>query len=231
MENSQTMSRKSHYGRLASVYEYGAWLGSNGKIQESKRFHLDYLEVSSKVLYPGPGWGLEVIEAVRKGLIPTIVEWDQAMLDKAIKNFDKAGIQDKIECIHTDILEHKRSAYYDCIVANYFLDVFPPKAMIEIFRHLISLLKPGGKIFLSGYAPLTGSRLHRIIQWFNHFYANVSCKLMVNNAIHDIYDYENFYQELALDPFVHHDFKHFGTFGPRFHRVWVATKPSNVDAV
>ena len=219
-----TQSCQSRYGRLASVYEYGAWLGSNGKIQESKHFHLKLIEKGARVLYPGPGWGLEIKEAVKNKIIPTMVEWDPQMFNKANKNLSLSGLSQQVECINDDILNHRRNEYYDYVVANYFLDVFPQRSMLKIFSHLVSLLKPNGKIFLSGYAPLMGSAPHKIIQWINYFYANIFCKIAVNNAIHGIYDYELFYKQIGLTYFCHHDFRHFGNFGPKFHRVWVASK-------
>lgn len=229
MKNFQTdsllsLTRESRYGRIAQVYEYGAKIGSNGKIQKSKHFHLDFMEERSKVLYPGPGWGLEVKEATKRACVPTIVELDEKMLAKSKKIFHKSGVIDQIECIHGDVLKHQRPNYYDFVVANYFLDVFPKKTMIEIFKHLVSLLKPGGKVFLSGYAPLMGSNGHRLLQWANHLYANFFCKMVVNNAFHEIYNYEDYYNQLGLIPCCNYDFTHFDNFGPRFHRVWMAKK-------
>ena len=229
MKNSEknnlfAQTQISNYGRIVQVYEFGARIGSNGKIQKSKHFHLEFLEQGSRVLYPGPGWGIEVNEAAKKELVPTVIELDSKMLRRAKKTFKDSGLINQIECIQGDVLDHKRYNYYDYIVANYFLDVFSKNTMPEVFAHLVSLLKPGGKMFLSGYAPLMGSKLHRLMQWVNHLYANFFCKIIVNNALHDIYDYEAYFKQLGLISDGYHDFKHCDSYGPRFHRVWVATK-------
>jgi hypothetical protein len=214
----------SRYGRIAGFYEWGAYWGSGGQIQESKKYHLNLLNEPSKILYPGVGWGKEVVLSVQAGHKPTIVELDIDMLNKAKSIFEAAGVLDQVECIHGSILEHHRSGEYDVVVASYLLDVFSPETMKQVYAHLVAQIKTNGMLTLSGYAPLHGSFLHRVFQKLNHAYANLFCKLVVNNAVHDIYDYEKFYPDYGLSALCQHDFPHFGKTGPRFHRFWAAKK-------
>lgn len=220
--NDKKASASSKYGRIARVYELGASLGSGGQIQISKKHHLTLLRKPSSILYPGAGIAIEVAEAAKQGHAVTVVELDPTMLELAKAYFKEHGVADKVNCIQGSILDHQGS--YDVVVANYFLDVFDSKFMPTVFRHLVSLLKKDGLMCFSGYAPMHGSTLHKAIQWINHFYANFFTAIVVNNATHPIYDYATMFDDMGLKQEYVRDFKHFGSFGPRFHRMWAARK-------
>lgn len=217
-----TGSTQTNYGRIARVYELGAYLGSGGQIQISKKHHLGLLKKPSKILYPGAGIGIEVAEAAKAGHDVTIVELNPTMLQVAKEYFQEQGVLDRVTCIQGSILDHKGE--YDVVVANYFLCVFDPEMMRTMFRHLTSLVKKDGMLCLSGYAPLQGSFFHKSLQWANHAYANIFCVLVMNNARHPIYDYEPLFDEMGVTKEYTHDFRHFGSFGPRFHRMWAVRK-------
>ncbi|MDX1693197.1 MAG: class I SAM-dependent methyltransferase [Ketobacteraceae bacterium] len=223
-EDTVRIARESRYGRIASLYEWGAYWGSGGQIQESKKYHLNLVTEPSRILYPGVGWGKEVVLAAKAGHHPTVVELDSVMFEKSTSIFKAEGVLDKIECIQGNVLNHQRSGEYDVVVASYLLDVFSPNVMFQVYEHLVNQLKDGGMLTLSGYAPLNGSFLHRMVQTINHAYANLFCKLVVNNAVHGIYDYSQYYSKFRLTPVCERDFPHFATFGPRFHRFWAARK-------
>ncbi len=212
----------TNYGRIAKVYELGAYLGSNGQIQISKKHHLSLLKKPSRILYPGAGIGIEVAEAAKAGHDVTIVELNLGMLQAAKVYFQEQGVLDRVTCIHGSILDHHGE--YDVVVANYFLCVFDPEMMRTMFRHLTTLVKKEGMLCLSGYGPLQGSIVHKAVQWANHEYANIFCVLVMNNARHPIYDYEPLFAEMGVTKEYVHDFRHFGSFGPRFHRMWAVRK-------
>jgi ubiquinone/menaquinone biosynthesis C-methylase UbiE len=217
-----TADTKTNYGRIAKVYELGAYLGSNGQIQISKKHHLTLLNKPSRILYPGAGIGIEVAEAAKAGHDVTIVELNPGMLEAAKAYFREQGVEDKVNCVLGSILDHHGE--YDVVVANYFLCVFDQKMMRTMFKHLTTLVKSDGLLCLSGYGPMHGSPVHKAIQWANHEYANIFCVLVMNNAKHPIYDYEPLFDEMGVKKDYIHDFKHFGTFGPRFHRMWAVRK-------
>jgi spermidine synthase len=214
----------SHYGRVAALYELVSALGSGGQIQNSKLYHLTLLDGPKHILYPGAGRGGEVVRAVRAGHRVTVVELDTTMLALAKRLFAAEGVLNRIECIEGSVLDHARPGAYDVVVASYLLDVFSPDVMRDVYRHLVGLLREDGLLFLSGYAPLHGSRLHQGLQWLNHAYANWFCHLLVDNARHPIYDYAALYADMGLCEVHRRDFPHFGSFGPRFHRLWAAAK-------
>lgn len=212
----------TNYGRIARVYELGAYLGSGGQIQISKKHHIGLLNKPSRILYPGAGVGIEVAEAAKAGHDVTIVELNPKMIEVAKAYCREQGVEDRVRFIQGSVLDHQES--YDVVVANYFLCVFDQEMMRNMFRHLSSLVKKDGKMCLSGYAPTHGSVVHKAIQWANHEYANIFCVLVMNNAKHPIYDYEPLFAEMGLEKEYQKDFHHFGSFGPRFHRMWMARK-------
>lgn len=214
--------KSTNYGRIAEVYELGAYLGSGGQIQINKKHHLKLLKKPSRILYPGAGIGVEVVEAAKAGHFPTVVELDPKMLETACEYFRKEGVLDKIHCVLGSVLDHHEE--YDVVVANYFLCVFDPQMMRTMFYHLAGLVKKGGLLCLSGYAPLMGNFAHKALQWANHEYANIFCVLVMNNAKHPIYDYGSLISESQLQLESTEDFKHFGSFGPKFHRMWAVRK-------
>lgn len=223
-DGSKAAVTKTRYGRIAAVYELGSSLGSGGQIQASKKYHLSLLDKPSRILYPGAGLGIEVAEAAKQGHQVTVVELDSEMLARAKGFFRSEGVLDRIECFQGSILDHARGGYYDVVVASYLLDVFAPDVMKTVYSHIVSLLKTDGMICLSGYAPLQGNVAHKAMQWLNHAYANLFCYLVVNNARHPIYDYEKHFPEMGLEKVHVKDFAHFGSWGPRFHRMWAARK-------
>lgn len=218
------LSSSSRYGRVASVYEFGTYWGSGGQIREARKHHLTLLPRPGTILYPGPGRGTDVALAAKAGHKVTIVELSPAMMQRAQSHFRESGVADAVECIEGNILEHDRPGHYDAVVGSYFLDVFSPDLSKRICAHLVRQLKPNGLLVLAGYAPEHGSRAHRLLQRLNHFYTNVFCNLVVNNARHDIYDFAELYDQMGLSPVAQKDFPLFGSFGPRFHRVWAARK-------
>lgn len=222
--DSKSAATKTNYGRIAAVYELGSALGSGGQIQVSKKHHLQLIQEPSRILYPGPGTGVEVAEAAKRGHQVTVVELDPHMLARAKEFFREQGVLDQIECIQGSILDHMRPGAYDAVVASYLLDVFAPDLMKVIYTHLVTLLRKDGTLCLSGYAPLQGNIAHRALQWVNHAYANLFCHLVVNNARHPIYNYESLFPEMGLESIHIKDFPHFGSWGPRFHRMWAARK-------
>jgi SAM-dependent methyltransferase len=223
-DESNAVAAATQYGRVASIYEAGARWGSGGRIPECRNYHLSLLSRPSTILYPGPGCGTDVALAAMAGHRATVVELSPAMMEKARAHFREAAVDDKIECIQANILDHDRPSHYEVVVGSYFLDVFSPEVAKRVLSHLVRQLKPDGLIVLAGYAPEHGTLAHRLVQRINHLYANVFCKLVVNNARHDIYDYASFYDEMGLTAVTQKDFPLFGDFGPRFHRVWAARK-------
>lgn len=223
-DNKKEAVTKTHYGRIARFYELGSSLGSGGQIQASKKHHLTLIEKPSRILYPGAGIGIEVVEAAKKGHRVTVVELDPGMLARAKELFRAEGVFADVECIEGSILDHNRPGYYDAVVASYLLDVFAPNVMRTVYEHLVNLVKKQGILCLSGYAPLQGNSGHKALQWANHAYANLFCSIVVNNARHSIYDYEKFFPEMGLETIHIKDFAHFGNWGPRFHRMWAARK-------
>ncbi len=221
-KDANVSATSSKYGRIAAVYEWGAYLGSGGQIQKNKKSHLDYLKSPVSILYPGAGVAIEVAEAAKAGHRVTVVELDEKMLERAKSHLRAQGVLDKVELIHGSVLDH--TTQYDVVVANYFLCVFGPDMMHKMFRHLVSLTRADGQLFLSGYAPLQGSVFHRAVQWLNHKYSNVFCSIFVNNAVHPIYDYGPLFEEMGVTEVSHRDFKHFDSFGPVFHRMWAVRR-------
>ncbi len=215
-------TNKNNYDLAAYFYDALAGLYSGFQILACKKYQLDYIKAGDRVLYAGAGGADDAILAAQKGARVTIVELSRNMVKKAKNKIQKSGMTKNIELIHGDIFDFE-STPFDVVVANFFLNVFDPHTMEQVFAHMNSLLKDKGLFMIADFSPLQGNLISRFIQQVYYGLALFIFVLVAKNPLHKIYDYSHLFQRLSLEP---KNSQNFGLFakGPKWYRVWIAQK-------
>jgi demethylmenaquinone methyltransferase/2-methoxy-6-polyprenyl-1,4-benzoquinol methylase len=150
-----------------------------------------------KVLYAGVGSGEDAALLARSDVELTILDTSTLMLEKAARRLQGAGVQSP-EIICCDVLEHGRMAYYDIVVANFFLDIFSELTMKEVMAHLVKLLKPGGKMLIGDYSFPSGRWPQRAVQRVYYWVSMSFAWLFGGSTLHPVYDYPRYFRALDL---------------------------------
>jgi demethylmenaquinone methyltransferase/2-methoxy-6-polyprenyl-1,4-benzoquinol methylase len=120
------------------------------------------------------------------------------MLERAARKFRAAGAQDAIEIVCSDVLKHDRPAYYDIIVANFFLNIFSESTMKVVLAHLATMIKPGGKLLIGDFSYPHGWLTTRTIQRMYYFLSMSTFWLVGGTTLHPIYKYSQYFEAINL---------------------------------
>jgi ubiquinone/menaquinone biosynthesis C-methylase UbiE len=213
---------KSRFNHTAWFYEPLAAIYSGGQIRASKVCEVDYMQPGQRVLYAGVGGGEDALEAARKGMQVTCMDLSSGMLEKVETKMHRANL--KAELICGDLLKHDRVGQYDVICANYFLNVFTEDVMQGMLKHLLTLLKPGGRLMVADFAVPRGNLLKRLPHILYYRIANVLYWIISRSDLHPIYDYSEILQRAGLHL---EEYKQHRLFpgGPRYFQTVIARKP------
>ena len=186
------------YDRLTWLYDAVAQLYSGGQIQALKSFQIGELQPGDRVLYAGVGGGEDAVLAATRHVALTVLDASPVMLERAALKFQAAGVEDAIEVICSDVLKHERPAYYDIIVANFFLNIFSKSNMQVVLAHLATMLKPGGKILIGDFSYPRGWFTTRTLQRTYYYLSMFTFWLFGGTPLHPIYDYPQFFAAVDL---------------------------------
>lgn len=178
------------YDLLDDVY-------SLGQIRAAKFSQIAEMRPGDKVLYAGPGTGRAAVWAARRGVQLTCIDISSAMLNRTRRSLEREGFS--AELILDDVLNHRRPAYYDKVVANFFLNVFSEDTMRRVLAHVASLVTPGGKLLTADYALPKGNIFSRTGHAFYWRASNVFNWVICSSALHPIYDYPAYFPEAGLE--------------------------------
>ena len=145
-------SANTDYSSVANLYDSLGHLYSGGQIAATKASQINHISTGDRVLYAGVGGGEDARLAAKAGAKVTVVDLSQAMLDRAIVGFERAGVLDDIEVICGDIMEHARHGHYDVVIANFFLNVFDTELMPQVMKHLALQLRDGGTFMIADFS-------------------------------------------------------------------------------
>jgi cyclopropane-fatty-acyl-phospholipid synthase len=106
------------------------------------------LKAGDHILEIGPGWGAWFEYASRRGVKCTGISISQISIDYLNHRSGKLGFD--WELIHVDLLKYQTERKYDAIVIMGVIEHLPQYALV--LDKFMSLLKPGGHIFLDGSA-------------------------------------------------------------------------------
>ncbi|MDX1452901.1 MAG: class I SAM-dependent methyltransferase [Oleiphilaceae bacterium] len=160
----------------------------------------DTLGPGSRVLFAGAGQGRDALHAAELGARVSVVDISPTMLGKFKQHLNEhpARATLAIEAIQSDALKVEDEGFYDMVVANFYLNIFERDKMLSQLKHLIKLLKPGGKLVIGDFAPPSGSLLNKSIQNLYWYTAATACFAAAGNAIHEIYNYAEILEKQGL---------------------------------
>jgi len=184
------------YGAVAWCYDEVAALYSLGSIAAAKRSQLQELRPGDRVLYAGVGRGSDALEAARRGAQVTALDVSPAMLRRLRRRL--AGAAQQAELLCADLFEHRPASCYDAVAANFVLNVFDPHEMRRALLHLVSLLRPGGKLLIADFAPPQGGRFERALARAYYRPVNLAAWSLGLCALHPIYDYARPLESIGL---------------------------------
>ncbi len=191
------MSRTRYcYDRVAWCYEWVAASYSLGAIPRLKASQIAALAPGQRVLYVGVGAGEDALLAARHGVALSCLDPSQAMLRRLARRLESEALD--AELIEDDILDHQPAAPYDVVVANFVLNLFSQRTLVDVMRHLASLLVPGGRFLVADFTP-PGPKLAR--RWLYAAYyrpINLIAWAMRLCALHPIYDYPRYFEATGL---------------------------------
>jgi ubiquinone/menaquinone biosynthesis C-methylase UbiE len=175
------------YDRVAAVYDEIAGLYSFGRIEASKRIHIDALASQERVLFVGVGRGREAIRAARRGAEVTVIDLSPRMLARFASGLRRAGA--RAESILGNVEDHHPEKRYDTVFAHYFLNLFDSVGAAEMLAVLMELVRPGGRLIFADFAPGGGGVAG---QWITEAYyrpVNWIAWALGYCALHPILDY------------------------------------------
>ena len=188
------MGRDNNYDSTAWFYEKVAHFFSGGAILACKKSQVPHFQKGEKILFAGAGGGEDALLALDKGSDVTIVDLSKKMINQAAKKFKDHSLERNLKMFNENIFDHGKKENYDVVVANFFLNVFKEDDMMKALAHLVSLLRPGGKLIIGDFSPPTGGFINKIAQK-THFRLASLFNLLTNNPIHPIYPYQDYFKE------------------------------------
>ncbi len=106
------------------------------------------LKPGDHILEIGPGWGAWFEYASARGVKCTGISISKVSIDYLNKRSKELGRD--WELIESDLLEYQTDRKYDAIVIMGVIEHLPD--YLRVLRKFVSLVKPGGRIFLDGSA-------------------------------------------------------------------------------
>ena len=135
-------------------YTQGVFTNASEKLDVAAVRKFDYcfeklrLKPGDRVLEVGPGWGAWFEYASRRGVGCTGITISQSSIDYLSRRAQDRGYD--WELIHADLLAYQTDRKYDAIVIMGVIEHLPQYD--RVLAKFVSLLKPGGYIFLDGSA-------------------------------------------------------------------------------
>lgn len=200
-----------------------AGLGAHDRRRESRT-------TAARVLIPGPGTGRLAVLAAAQGAEVVGVERSAAMLARAARRARRARVP--VRWIRGGLDALSANARFDLVVAEHFLNVFPPGAMTAVRARLIDHVAPGGHFAVADFAPIDRERSAplRRLQEIHHVLPLAGCAMLTRNAMHPVYDHgEDLRDHGDLTLVRTFDARSFRV-GPRWFRTWIFRRASTLRA-
>lgn len=175
------MSKKSGFDSVAYIYEALAYVVFGNSLRKAQRTFLHRLPVKGHILIIGGGAGWILKEVLERcpDLKVDYVEASEKMISLARY---KVPDRNNVKFIH-GTEESIPMQQYDCIITNFFLDVFSEKNLSVVMRLLLEKLKTDG-IWLCTDFRATNRAGHKLLIWLMHrffrLYASLESKVLLD---------------------------------------------------
>jgi len=210
------------YDRVAFLYDEVCAVYSLGAIARSKRHHLGFLRVGSRVLYVGVGRGADALAAARAGAQVTAVDLSEPMLRRLRAAAIREGLC--LELVEDDVSQLPCPGDYDVVVANYFLNMFSESDAQSMLGALLVQVRPEGRLCLADFAPAAGLGLSGVATTAYYRLVNGVGWLLGICALHEIPDLPKWLTDRGLEIL---DIKRFPVMGGSGPAYWamIARRP------
>ena len=189
---------KDRYSIVGPFYDLMSVIYSFNQIDKCKTAMLDKIKPDSNVLFAGVGHGIDAIAAAQRGAKVTVVDLSATMLKRFNKGIEKKTFKHPIRQLHQNILEIDEFSKYDMVFANFFLNVFPEKMMIQVLSLLTKLAKKDGFVVVGDFSLPKGNLIAKFFQILYWRMADLFFVIAAKNALHPVYDYQKYMRELGL---------------------------------
>lgn len=186
---------RDRYRLVGPSYDALTRLASGRAIHHCRLWALEAITAKSRVLFCGAGHGTDVVAARACGARVTVVELSSAMVAQLRRHLTAAGLQEgpELTVVEGDAF-HWTESGYDVVVANFFLNVFPPDGEDAMRRHLCERLADDGTLVVGDFAfPRGGGVLGAmlgVVQRLHWLTALVFFRFVTGNAIKRLRDHE-----------------------------------------
>jgi cyclopropane-fatty-acyl-phospholipid synthase len=139
---------------VTPCYTQGVYESADETLDAATLRKFDYcfeklkLKPGDRILEVGPGWGAWFEYASARGVHCTGISISKVSIDYLNKRAAELGRD--WELIETDLFDYRSDRKYDAIVIMGVIEHLPD--YLRVLQKFISLLKPGGRIFLDGSA-------------------------------------------------------------------------------
>lgn len=168
------MPEKNDFDKLARWYDLLVWLVFGKSLQAAQCEFLDRIGENTRVLIigGGTGWILESLLEVRPNVKVDYVEKSRKMLEKTQIRVTEPGTV----CFIHGTEKNVPGEDYDCIITNFFLDVFSEEYLPEVIDLLRQKLAPEGAWICTDFRQ-TGKKRHRLLIWLMHRFFRIFSRL------------------------------------------------------
>lgn len=186
------------YRFVGPLYDLLAAVFSLGAIDRCKCAMHDRLQPGMKVLFAGVGQGVDAIAAAERGAHVTVVDISDTMLSIFRRRIAGRTFDHPVRIVTSDIFAFEEFESFDMVFANFFLNVFSPRVVLDLERHLARLVRPGGALIVGDFCLPSKGGVSKFFQNLYWYIADVVFFLSARNALHPIYDYPGHLRNLGL---------------------------------
>lgn len=185
------MGTKDGFDSVAALYDALSYLVFGNALKKAQQTFLESLPTTGKLLIMGggTGWILQEVVKRRPELQVDYVEASEKMLTLSRP---KVADDSMVHFIHGTESSIPDSVY-DCIITNFFLDVFSENSLNQVMSLLRKRLCPGG-IWICTDFRTTRRMDHRFLIWLMHRFFKWSVSLEAKRLL----DFRPFFAERGM---------------------------------
>ncbi len=185
------MKEKGGFDNVAGIYDTLSFLVFGNDLRKAQQSLLDELPAKGVVLIigGGAGWILGEVLSRRPELVIHYVEASEKMLDLSKT---QVRAEANVTFIHGTEQEIP-GQYYDCIITNFFLDVFAREQLLPAMTLMKEKLKATGVWFCTDFRD-SGKHHHRFLIWLMHRFFRLFASLEANRLL----DFRSYFADIEM---------------------------------